>query len=75
VDAGSTIVFKYAYDGNDRLTNRWTPAKNTTAYAYDNLGNLTSIAYPISPSVALAYDAMSRLTCDSDSSGPRFKLP
>jgi hypothetical protein len=25
-------LFVYKYDGNDRLTNRWTPAKGNTAY-------------------------------------------
>src|ERR1043166_9678855 len=43
VDAAANIIFKYAYDGDNRLTNRWTAAKGTTSYSYDNAGNLTSV--------------------------------
>jgi RHS repeat-associated protein len=62
VDAAANIIFKYAYDGDNRLTNRWTPAKGTTSYSYDNAGNLTSIRYPISSNISLSYDSLNRLT-------------
>ncbi len=57
-----TNLFQYAYDPNNRLTNRWTPAKGTTTYRYDSLGNLTNIVYPASSNISLAYDALNRLT-------------
>jgi YD repeat-containing protein len=62
VDNLGTNIFKYAYDGDNRLTNRWTPAKGTTSYSYDNVGNLASIQYPVSSNINLAYDALNRLT-------------
>ena len=55
MDASSTELFRYQYDANNRLTNRWSNAKNgiTTVYAYDALGNMTNIVYPTSPSISL----------------------
>ena len=69
VDAAANVIFVYAYDANNRLTSRLTPAKGTTAYAYDQLGNLTNIDYPASPDISLAYDVLSRLTNMVDSVG------
>ena len=48
-NANGQTNFAYAYDANDRLTNRWTPAKGNTAFTYDPLGNLRAINYPNSP--------------------------
>jgi RHS repeat-associated protein len=62
VDAAGNIVFKFSYDPNNRLTNRWTPAKGDTRYGYDAVANLTSIQYPVSSNVTLGYDLLNRLT-------------
>jgi len=62
VDDLSNILLHYAYDADNRLTNRWSIAKGTTTYRYDAAGNLTNVVYPVSPAIALAYDAMNRLT-------------
>ena len=69
VDAAGITDFVYQYDADNRLTNRWTPAKGNTAYAYDAVGNLTHIAYPVSPSISLAYDVLNRLTNMVDAVG------
>lgn len=60
-DAGST-VWRLAYDANDRLTNRWTPAKLATTYRYDSASRLTNVVYNSSPAISARYDAMGRLT-------------
>lgn len=39
-------AFRYAYNANGWLTNRWTPEKGNTGYTFDNVGNLTVITYP-----------------------------
>jgi RHS repeat-associated protein len=62
LDAAGNLIFKYQYDSDDRLTNRWTPAKGATSYAYDGVGNLTNVNYPVSPAIHLNYDALNRLT-------------
>jgi len=62
LDAASTVIFRYGYDANGRLTNRWTPAKGTTVYSYDAAGNLTFVNYPSSPDLTFQYDALHRLT-------------
>jgi RHS repeat-associated protein len=62
LDAAQDIIFKYGYDADNRLTNRWTPAKGTTIYGYDPVGNLTNVTYQHSPSISLSYDADNRLT-------------
>jgi RHS repeat-associated protein len=62
LDQTGTEILRYAYDPDNRLTNRWSAAKLNTAYSYDNLGNLTLITYPVTHSVALTYDALNRLT-------------
>jgi len=35
VDATSAEIFRYSFDPNGRLTNRWTAAKGNTLYRYD----------------------------------------
>jgi RHS repeat-associated protein len=62
LDNLGATAFRYAYDANSRLTNRWTPAKGDTGYAYDAAGNLTNINYATSPDITLRYDALNRLT-------------
>jgi RHS repeat-associated protein len=63
VDALATNIFSYQYDADNRLTNRWTPAKGTTVYQYDLVGNLTNVDYSGGTSpIYLRYDAMNRLT-------------
>jgi RHS repeat-associated protein len=69
VDALGAVVFRYAYDPNNRLTNRWTPAKGDTRYRYNQLGLLTNVDYAVSPDLVLGYDALNRLTSMSDASG------
>ena len=69
LDALGTNIFCYQYDADNRLTNRWTPAKTNTAYQYDAVGNLKGIYYPTSPAIILSYDAMNRLTNMIDAAG------
>lgn len=69
LDATGTSIFAYQYDDDNRLTNRWTPAKGHTIYAYDAVGNLTNVVYTISPKISLAYDADNRLTSMVDGIG------
>src|SRR5207302_689426 len=69
VDATSTEIFRYQYDANSRLTNRWSMAKGNTTYKYDQVGNLTNIVYPASTNITLQYDALNRLTSMTDAAG------
>jgi RHS repeat-associated protein len=69
LDQTSTEILRYAYDPDNRLTNRWSAAKGNTGYAYDPVGNLTNLAYPSSGTVKFAYDAMNRRTNMVDSIG------
>src|SRR5260221_8149667 len=69
VDAANNVVFVFKYDANDRLTNRWTPAKTNAFYSYDAAGNLTNIAYAVSLPIRMAYDAVNRLTNMVDAAG------
>jgi len=43
VDAQSREVFRYSYDPNNRLTNRWSAQKGNTVYRYDPVCNLTNV--------------------------------
>ena len=69
IDAASADMFRYAYDANGRLTNRWSPAKGTTKYSYDAVGNLTSIDYPASTDITMQYDGNNRITNMVDAAG------
>jgi RHS repeat-associated protein len=69
IDATSTVIFKYSYDADSRLTNRFSIAKSNTVYSYDPAGNLLTITYPVSPSITLSYDALNRLTNMVDAVG------
>jgi RHS repeat-associated protein len=69
VDALSSVIFKYTYDLNNRLTNRWTPEKGNAAYRYDAVGNLTNIAYAAYGNVLMAYDMLNRMTNMVDTVG------
>lgn len=69
MDAAHNTIFKYGYDDDNRLTNRWTPAKGTTVYGYDPVGNLTGVTYATSPSISLSYDFDNRLTTMVDAIG------
>ena len=69
LDQASSVVLRYAYDAESRLTNRWSVAKGNTGYGYDAVGNLTSINYPASTDVALQYDWLNRLTNMVDAAG------
>ena len=69
LDQAGAEILRYAYDPDDRLTNRWSAAKGNTAYVYDPVGNLTNINYPVSADVALAYDALNRMTNMVDAAG------
>lgn len=62
VDAAANLLFAYKYDADNRLTNRWSIAKGSTAYGYDAIGNMIHVTYPLSPSIALSYDKLNRLT-------------
>ncbi|MDB6016692.1 MAG: putative rhs-related protein [Pedosphaera sp.] len=68
VDATGTEIFRYRYDANGRLTNRWSVAKGNTGYGYDPLGNLTSVVYS-NATVAWSYDGVNRMTNMVDGAG------
>jgi RHS repeat-associated protein len=69
IDQAGTVVLKYAYDPDSRITNRWSAAFGNTVYKYDPLANLTNIAYPHSGTVNLQFDPLNRLTNMVDSVG------
>lgn len=69
VDAATNTIFIFGYDPNNRMTNRWTPAKGTTVLKFDPVGNLTNINYPLTPGISLAYDLLDRLTTMVDAVG------
>jgi RHS repeat-associated protein len=69
VDAAANLIFVYSYDPDNRLTNRWTPAKGNTIYKYDRVGNLTNIVYALSHSISMAYDVLNQITNMVDASG------
>jgi len=62
MDNLSNYLFTYQYDPDNRLTNRWSAAKNNTYYHYDAVGSLTNVVYPVSSNIALHYDVLNRLT-------------
>ncbi len=62
VDHNGAEMFRYQYDPNSRLTNRWQAGNITTTYKFDPVGNLTNVVYPNSDSIALNYDYADRLT-------------
>ncbi len=68
VDGLSRNAFRFTYNANGWLTNRWTPEKGNTGYTYDNVGNLKSVIYPSSTN-SYAYDALNRLINMVDSVG------
>ena len=68
VDAANVVAFVYQYDADNRLTNRWTPAKGVTTYTYDAVGNRTAIIYPQSM-ITYTYDALNRMTNMVDGAG------
>ena len=68
VDGLNRIAFRYAYNANGWVTNRWTPEKGNTGYAYDSVGNVTTITYPQRTNT-YAYDALNRLTNMADATG------
>jgi len=69
LDANGAEMFRYRYDADGRLTNRWTPAKTNTFYTWDAAGNLTKITYPVSSNITMKYDADNRLTNMVDAVG------
>ena len=69
LDATSSEIFRYGYDANGRLTNRWSPEKLTTGYSYDAAGNLTNVDYPHSTDLRMRYDALNRLISMTDAAG------
>ena len=74
LDTASAPLFRYVYDPDGRLTNRWSPGTNvstgiTTRYAYDKVGNLTTVDYPNNQDLSFQYDRNNRLTNMSDAIG------
>lgn len=67
-DGLSRTTFRYSYNVNGWITNRFTPEKGNTSYSYDNVGNLTNVTYPQS-SISFSYDAVDRLTSMADAVG------
>jgi len=73
-DHTGTIILKYQYDADNRLTNRWSLGKSNTFYAYDALGNLTNVSYiqavtPTNQTVSFSYNGNSWMTSMSDAVG------
>jgi RHS repeat-associated protein len=70
LDQTGATILQYAYDSDNRLTNRWTPQGNA-AFSFDPVGNLTNVAYSggLTPSVSYGFDALNRLTNMVDSVG------
>ncbi len=68
VDALNRTVFIYAFDADNRLTNRWTPEKGNTFYIFDSAGNTTQIRYPQQTN-SYSFDALNRLTNVVDAVG------
>ena len=62
MDHNDADMFRYQYDPNGRLTNRWQAGNITTTYKFDPVGNLTNVVYPNSGSIVLGYDYANRLT-------------
>jgi RHS repeat-associated protein len=69
LDQTGVEILRYAYDPDNRLTNRWSAARNNTHYSYDPVGNLLAVSYPLSPSINFSYDELNRLTNMVDASG------
>jgi RHS repeat-associated protein len=70
VDAANAEIFRYTYDPNARLTNRWTAQKGDTIYRYDPVGNLTNVDYPgTAMDIIMQYDVLDRLTNVIDAVG------
>jgi RHS repeat-associated protein len=70
VDAATNVIFRYNYDADGRLTNRWTPAKTNVFFRYDPIGNLTNVDYPGSTlDIVFQYDGLNRLTNMVDGMG------
>ena len=70
LDATSAVIFKYKYDQDNRLTNRWTAAKGDTFYSYDAIGNLTNVDYSGTiMDIVMKYDGLNRLTNVVDAVG------
>jgi RHS repeat-associated protein len=61
IDALNRNAFRYLYNANGWVTNRWTPEKGNTGYAYDNVGNLKAINYPLS-TINYSYNLLNELT-------------
>lgn len=72
VDNLGNTLFLYIYDADNRLTNRWTPAKGTTVYAYDRVGNLTNVTYPVNAPLTIGYDPLNRLISMVDGIGSTY---
>jgi RHS repeat-associated protein len=65
VDALNAEMFRYKYDPEGQLTNRWQAGGITTTYRFDEMGNLTNVVYsggPLTAPIALRYDLLNRLT-------------
>ncbi len=62
LDQAGTEILRDKYDADNRLTNRWSAAKGSTAYSYDSVGNLSSVQYPASGTVTFSYDGVNRMT-------------
>jgi RHS repeat-associated protein len=69
IDHTTAEMFRYAYNANGWLTNRWVPPGTNTVYAYDAVGNLTSINYSNNTDLTLSYDGNNRLTNMVDALG------
>jgi hypothetical protein len=60
-NAASAEVFRFQYDANNRLTNRWSAAKGTTVYSSDAVGNRTLVNCPVSTDISFTCDALHAL--------------
>jgi RHS repeat-associated protein len=69
LDQAGTVILKYIYDADDRLTSRWSAAMGATYYTNDALGNVTLVKYPTMANVIFDYDCLNRLTNMMDGIG------
>lgn len=73
VDAANNEIYRFQYDPNGQLTNRWQRGNITTTLRYDALGNLTNRTHTGGTSstspTTYAYDAFNRLTQMTDGLG------
>lgn len=65
----TNVLYQYAYDANDNLTQITDPRHNPTTFAYDALDRLSEESNPLGNSWAFSYDAVGNLIERIDANG------